>query len=135
MLTRSMKCLCNPTELTSFNICINNLSLQGTLYVKYRGVLIDSRLDWSSHIQLIKRKLLCASNMLYKEIRKFVPVGRLRLLCFGFVHCHLQYCVILQSTANNSVIQPSSVSQSNIFRIMTFSKYRCHIHPVMNVLD
>jgi len=65
MLTRSMKYLCSPTELTSFNVYINNASLQGMICAKYLGVLIDSRLDWSSHVELIKRKLLYASNMLF----------------------------------------------------------------------
>jgi len=52
--------LYSPTELTSFNVHINNVLLQGMTCVKYLGMLIDSRLDWSSHVQLIKRKLLYA---------------------------------------------------------------------------
>jgi len=92
-------------------------------------VLIDSRLDWSSHVQLIKRKLLYACNMFFK-IRKFVPIDILRLLYFCFFHCHLQYCVISWGTANNSVLQPLSVLINNILWIMTFSKYRCHITPL-----
>jgi len=129
MLTRSMKYLCSPTELTSFDVHINNVLLQGTTCVKYLGVLIDSRLDWSFHVLLIKRKLLYAYNMFFK-IRKIVPIDILRLLYFSFVHCHLQYCVISWGTANNSVLQPLSLLQNNILRIMTFSKYRCHITPL-----
>jgi len=62
-----MKYLRSPTELTSFNVYLSNVSLQWTICVKYLGVLIDNRLDWSSHVQLIKRKLY-ASNMLFVAI-------------------------------------------------------------------
>jgi len=58
MTTRSMKHLCSPTELTSFSVYVNNVLLQGAACVKYLGVLIGSRLDWPSHVHLIKRKLL-----------------------------------------------------------------------------
>lgn len=51
-LTRSMKYLCSPTELTFFNVY--NVSLQATVCVKYLGVLVDSWLDWCSHIHFIK---------------------------------------------------------------------------------
>jgi len=71
MLTRSVKYLCSPTELTSFNVHINNVLLQGTTCMKYLGVLIDSRLDWSSHVQLIKRKRLYACNMFFKFVNFF----------------------------------------------------------------
>jgi len=57
---------------------------------------------------------------LYK-IRKFVPIGALRLLYFSFVHCHLQLCVISWATANNSVLQTLWLLQSNILRIMTIA--------------
>jgi len=57
-LKRSTKYLCSPTELISLNVHINNVLLQGMTCVKYLRVLIDSRLYWSSHVQLIKRKLL-----------------------------------------------------------------------------
>jgi len=108
-----MKYLCSPTEPTSFNVHINNVLLQGMTCVMYLGVLIDSRLKWSSYVQLIKRKLLYACNMFFK-ICKFVPIDILRLLYYSFVHFHLQYCVISWGTANNSVLQPLSVLQNNI---------------------
>jgi len=41
-----------------------------------------------------------------------------------------QYCFISWGTANNSVLQRLSVLQNNILRIMTFTKYRCHLTPL-----
>jgi len=36
---------------------------------KYLGVLTDSKLDWSSHIQVNKRKLLNFINLFLVELR------------------------------------------------------------------
>jgi len=63
------------------------------------------------------------------KIRKFVPVGVLRLLHFSFVRCHSQYCAISWGSIKNSVLQRLSVLQNNIL-LMTFSKCRCHITPL-----
>jgi len=35
----------------------------------------------------------------------FVPVAVLKILCYSFVYCHLQYCIMSWGTANNSVLQ------------------------------
>jgi len=48
------------------------------------------------------------------KVRKFVPIDVLRLLYFSFVHCHLQHCVISWGTANNSVLQPVSLTKQHI---------------------
>jgi len=82
-------------------------------------MLIDRRLDGSSHVKLIKRKLLFACHVFFK-ICKFDPIDILRLLYFSFVHCHLQYCVISRGTANNSVPQQLSVF---FFRLSEFFFY------------
>jgi len=67
---------------------------------------------------------------MFFKIRKFVPIDVLRLLYFSFVHCHLQYCASSWGTDNNSFLQPLSVLQNNILRIMSFDKYRCHMLPL-----
>jgi len=58
---------------------------------------------------------------------KFVLIEVLRLLCYSFVHWHLQYYAISWGISKNSVLQPLSVLQNNTSRVMTFTKYRCHI--------
>jgi len=50
--------------------CIN----AGNDMRSYLGVLIDSRLECPSNIQLLERKLVYASHILF-PIHKFVPVG------------------------------------------------------------
>jgi len=56
--------------------------------VKYLGVLIDSNLNWSSHVQWVRTKLSRASHLLFK-IRKYGPIAVLKMLYYSFVYCHL----------------------------------------------
>jgi len=53
LLTKPLKNNSNLSESCSFQIKTNDSYLQGTTCAKYFGVLIDSLLDWSSHIQSI----------------------------------------------------------------------------------
>jgi len=93
MLTKSLKNNSNPSETCSFQIKINDSCFQRTTCAKYLGVLIDSPLDWSSHVQYIKSKLVRASY-LFCKIRNVVSVDVLKMLYFSLVHCHLKYFIV-----------------------------------------
>jgi len=132
MLTKSLKNNSNLSESCSFQIKINDSCFQRTTCAKYLGVLID----WSSHVQYIKSKLVRASYLFYK-IRNVVSIDVLKMLYFCLVHCHLKYCIVSWGTATNSVLQPLEVVHNNILRTITYNNYRCHItslHKSLNIL-
>jgi len=80
MLT-SLKNNSNLSESCSFQIKINDSCFQRTICAKYLGVLIDSSLDWSSHVQYIKSKLVRASY-LFLKIRNVVSTDVLKMFIF-----------------------------------------------------
>jgi len=84
--------------------------------------LIDSSLDWSSHVQYIKSKLVRASYLFHK-IRNMVSVDVLKILYFNLVHFHLKYCIVSWGTASNPVLQPLEVVHNNILRTITYNNY------------
>ena len=135
MLTTSFKNNSKLSETCSFQIKINDSCFQRTTCAKYLGVLIDSSLDWSSHVQYIKSKLVRASYWFY-NIRNVVSIDVFKMLYFSLVHCHLKYCIVWWGTATNSVLQPLEVVHNNILRTMTYHNYR-HITPLyisLNIL-
>jgi len=134
MLTKSLKMNSNLSETCSFQIKINDSCFQRKKCAKYLGSLIkDSSLDWSSHVQYIKSKLVRASCLLYK-IRNVVSVDVLKMLYFSLVHCRLKYCIVSWGTATKSVLQPLEVVHNNILRTITYNNYRCHFTPVYKSL-
>jgi len=92
MLTKSLKNNRNLSEVCSFQIKINDSWFQRTTRANYLRVLIDSLLDWSSHVEYLKSKLVRAPYLFYK-IRNVVSVDVLKMLYFSLVHCHLKYCI------------------------------------------
>jgi len=73
MFTKSLTNNRNLSETCTFQIKVNDSYLQRTTCKKYLGFLIDSSLDWSSHVQSIKSKLVRASYLFYK-IRYLVSI-------------------------------------------------------------
>jgi len=47
--------------------------------VKYLGVIIDEKFNWSSHVKHIETKLAFASNSIYKT-RNILPINTPKLL-------------------------------------------------------
>jgi len=87
MFTILLKNNSNLSETCPFQIKVNDSYFQRTTCAKYLGVLIDSSLGWSSHVQSIKSKLVEASylfNLFYK-IRNLVSIDVLKMLYFSLV--------------------------------------------------
>ena len=97
--------------------------------MKYLGVVVDEKLDWSSHLKQIETKLAFASSVIYKT-RDILPLNTLKLLCYSFAYTHLSYCVTAWGSATTSHLKPIYVKQNNILRNMTFSNYDAQVSPI-----
>ena len=91
---------------------------------KILGVLIDSSLDWSSHVQYIKSKLVGACYLTYK-FRNVVSADVSKMVYFSLLHCLLKCCIVSWGTASNSVLQPPEVVHKNFLRTLTYNNFRC----------
>jgi len=134
MRTKCLKNNSNLSETCSFQIKINDSCFQRKTCAKYLEILIDSSLDWSSHVQYIKSKLVRASHLFYK-IRNVVLVDVLKMLYFSLAHCHLKYCIVSWGLATDSILQTLEIVHNNILRTITYNVYRCHITPLYKSLN
>ena len=76
--------------------------------IKFLGVIIDSKLNWSDHITYIKNKISKSIGILTK-IRRFLNKKSLRNLYYSFLYPYLTYCVeVCTSSAcfRNMIISP-----------------------------
>jgi len=100
MLTsRSLKNTDNQTAPLSFQIRLNYVVMSQEACVKYLSVLSDSKLDWSSQVQLVRIKLSRASYYL-KSDKSF-------LLQFSKSYNRVSFLFIYNTawgTASNSVL-------------------------------
>ena len=61
-----------PISSKKFDLFINQKKISKSDSVKYLGVWIDDRLNWSTHIQALPLQLAEHCSMLYQR-RDFVP--------------------------------------------------------------
>ena len=102
--------------------------------MKYLGVIVDEKHNWSSHLKQIETKLAFASSVIYKT-RNILLLNMLKLLFYCFAYTHLSYCVTAWRSATTSHLKPIYVKQNNILRNMTFSNYDAQVSPIYKRLN
>jgi len=76
-----------------FLVRLGNHQIKHEQSVKYLGVIVDEKLNWSSHlIKQIETKLAFSSSVIYKT-RNILPLNMLKLLYYSFAYTHLS-CVL-----------------------------------------
>ncbi len=113
----------------NFKIKINGKKLIPSSYVKYLGVLIDSHLNWSFHINLLATKLSRAIGMLAK-IRHYVTLRTLHSIYFGIFSSLLTYGSQIFGQITNKHFHRLECLQNKALRIINFAKYRDSAKPL-----
>ena len=71
--------------------------------VKYLGILSDSSLKWTSHLENLGKKVAGGASVLFK-LQPFADVHLLTIVYFCLVYSHLIYGILNWATANWSSI-------------------------------
>ena len=72
----------NKTCDYEFKLKINNNLIKRVNSIKYLGVLIDSKLSWSEHVDYLNLQLARYSG-LFTRLRRYLPNEILCLLCYS----------------------------------------------------
>ena len=120
-------------HITNFKIYISNNAIYRSINTKFLGVIIDSKLNWATHILYIKNKISKSIGIIYK-IRHYLDKRSLRNMYFTFIYLFLIYCIETYETHFNPLIK----IQKRGIRTITFSHYQDHTGPLFdrfNTLD
>ena len=74
----------------SLDIKIRDLTISKVNNYKYFGVMIDSSLNWSNHIETLKTKLLKTIGILYKP-RYYLNQNSLYYIFNSLLMSHVRY--------------------------------------------
>ena len=118
------------TEL-DIPIFVNNDVITRVYSTKFLGVIIDSQLKWSEHIQYryVKCKISKGIGIISKA-RKVFQKSTLVTLYYSFIYPYLSYCIEVWGTAGVSHLSSLLKLQKRVVRINTFSAYRAHTHDL-----
>ena len=87
-------------------------------YIKYLGILIDSKLSWKHHISELSKKLNRATAILAK-LRNFVTKNSLKSLYFSLFQSYLSYGCLVWGFAKIEFINKIFRIQKRAIRIIS----------------
>ena len=116
------------------NIVMNNVCLQRTNNLKYLGVVIDHKLNWTHHIAYVKNKISKGIGIMYRA-RNCLTKNSLRKLHFAYIYPYLIYCIEIWGISPQTHLKPLLLLQKKLVRIMTFSTYYAHTDPLFKDME
>ena len=94
-------------------VTMNNCFLKKTDSLKYLGVIIDHRLNWSQHINHVKIKVSKGIGIMYRA-RSYLTKSSLRKLYFSYIYPYLIYCIEIWGISPQSHLRPLLLLQKKI---------------------
>ena len=120
MLIGSRQRLCTLTD--SPTITINDNQVSQITTAKSLGVTIDNKLDWSSHIDKLTKKVTSGIGVI-KRIRHFVPQATLHLIYQALMKPHFDYCNIVWGYCGITLVNKIQKLLNRAARVLTDSNY------------
>ena len=99
-------------------VSLSHTTLPYVNHVKFLGLYLDRRLNFSVHIDSVASKLSKISGILF-SIRNYAPECVLMNLYYSLVFPHLIYGVLLWGGAAKVHLEPLILMQKRIVRILT----------------
>jgi hypothetical protein len=124
LFTNRINDVCTPLLL---NICDGPVLLND--HVKYLGMNIDYKLDFSQHIKLICSKISKSCGVLYR-LSSFVPHKVLITLYYNLVYPYILYGILSWGSAADVHMHPLFLLQKKIIRIVTHANYLDNTTPL-----
>ena len=60
--------------------------------IKYLGIIIDNKINWTQHINYLNAKL-CKDSWVISKLKKYVNIHTLKIIYHSLIYYHLKYCV------------------------------------------
>ena len=78
--------------VSPIDVTMNNCSLKKTDSLKYLGVIIDHKLNWTQHIAHVKNKISKGIGIMYRALA-YLTKNSLNILDFSYIYPYLIYCI------------------------------------------
>ena len=116
------------------NLFINYTIITRVESIKYLGIIIDSKLNWSKHICYIHSKIAKGIGVLCKA-KKYFTKSTLVTLYYSFIHPYITYCVEVWGSAPSIHTSTIIKLQKKAVRIIVSAYYRAPTSPIFKELN
>ena len=115
------------------SIKFNGKKLLPVDHVKYLGMYIDKHLSWNVHTMQLAKKLSRANGILSK-LRYYTPLEVCIQVYYAIFYSHLTYGCNIWGMTSDENLNKIEVLQKKCMRIITFSDFQSHAHPLFSRL-
>ena len=91
-------------KITYQNLKINNINIERVTQFNFLGVMFNSHMDWSRHINYISMKISRSTGILYR-LKDIYPQSVLLTLYNTLILPHFRYCLLLSGLGSSTVDQ------------------------------
>ena len=123
VLTRSKQ------KLQPFLLSLNNIFIEIRQSVKYLGIHLDSTLNFTSHIQMVERRVSTAIGILCK-LKSMAPVKILLSVYYAIVFPHLMYGILLWGCSSKNNLHKLQMLQNKCLRIIEGWQIKQKLEPL-----
>ena len=99
----------------NLDISFNGVQIEQSDRERFLGVILDSGLTWSHHINLLASKISRNAGILYR-LKGIVPDKTLRTIFHSFIQSHLNYCSSVWGLGSKNSISKLFISQKKAIR-------------------
>ena len=123
--------------LKNVTILLGKQAIAQKDYVKYLGVLIDSKLSFKVHISSVSKKIARTIGLMYK-LRYYMNQQTLVMIYHSLIYPFLIYAAPIWGNACDSFITCIHKLQKKVVRLITFNDFsyiKPHSPPLFNLLN
>ena len=105
------------------DVKLNGVTLEKVFFTKFLGVIIDYKLNWENHIQVVKQKVSRAVGAICR-IKNKVNISVLLLIYNSLILPHLSYCCEIWGNTYDKRLNPLTILQKKLLKIICGLKWR-----------
>ena len=111
-------------------ITFNNIELKRESSVKFLGVLIDEKITWNKHIELVENKISNNIGILHRS-SYYLDKKSLKSIYFSFINNYVNYCNIAWACTGRTKLDKILKKQKHAIRIIYNKEKFMHWKPLM----
>ena len=115
---------------SDLNIQINNNNLENLDEAPFLGVVIDSKLKFSPHIEYVARKISKSIGIIFNLKNLKMPFKVLKQVYYSLVYSYLNYNACSYLSAYDTHLERLILLQKRVIRIMNGARFLAHTDPI-----
>src|SRR6267154_1451177 len=116
-----------PNQLPT--LLLDGRSIERIHVVKYLGVFIDDKLEWSDHINYIIKKVSSLSGILSRH-KASPPIKCKKNIYFALIHSSIIYCIEAEGNVTKSKFRPLIIKCNRLLRLLQSKPRRTPLHDL-----